>query len=161
MTDDTKIKPAVTVSEMARMVGLSRQRLYQLMGTTFPPPVHDPYTRRPYYTAEQQAICMEVRRRNCGIDGKPILFYAPRSAPASNARKPGKRRDTKAKSESRHAPIVEGVRALGLAQASAVQVQQAIGQLFPNGATEVAQSEVIRAVFVHLMRQNSADNVGG
>lgn len=160
MRDDVKIKPAVTVSEMARMVGLSRQRFYQLMSKTFPPPVYDPYTRRPFYTAEQQAVCLEVRRRNCGVNGKPVLFYAPRADTAVASRKPDKRRDAKAKPASAYTPIVEGVRALGLGQVSAAQVEQAVGQLYPNGIAELEESEVIRAVFVHLMRQNSADNVG-
>ena len=72
-------KAAVTVAEMARMVGLSRARFYQLLGTTFPWPVYDVSTRRPIYVEEQQSICLEVRRRNCGIDGKPVLFYARRN----------------------------------------------------------------------------------
>ena len=65
-------------------VGLSRQRFYQLIGTTFPYPVYDLKSRRPFYTAELQAMILEVRRRNCGIDGKPVLFYARRNviAPA-------------------------------------------------------------------------------
>ena len=71
-------KAAVTVAEMARMVGLSRARFYQLLGTAFPFPVYDVSTRRPAYVEEQQRVCLEVRRRNCGIDGKPVLFYARR-----------------------------------------------------------------------------------
>ena len=38
----------VSVSEMARQCGLSRARFYQLMGTTFPRPVYDVATRRPF-----------------------------------------------------------------------------------------------------------------
>src|ERR1035438_2587529 len=70
-------KTVVTVSEMARMVGLSRSRFYQLIGTAFPSPLMDK-KKRPFYSEELQAVCLEVRRRNCGIDGKPILFYARR-----------------------------------------------------------------------------------
>ena len=81
-------KAAVTVAEMARMVGLSRARFYQLMGTAFPSPVYDVATRRPHFDEDQQKDCLEVRRRNCGIDGKPILFYC-RRAPI-NSKRPSK-----------------------------------------------------------------------
>ena len=40
-------KQAVSVAEMARMVGLSRGRFYQLVGNTFPHPQYDLTTRRP------------------------------------------------------------------------------------------------------------------
>ena len=33
-----EVKPAVTVSEMARMCGLSRARFYQFIGTSLPIP---------------------------------------------------------------------------------------------------------------------------
>ena len=63
---------------MARMVGLSRSRFHQLIGTTFPWPLYSVSTRRPFYDEELQKCCLEVRRRNCGIDGKPVLFYSRR-----------------------------------------------------------------------------------
>ena len=65
-----EIKQAVTVSEMARMVGLSRARFYQLIGSAFPFPVYNVSTKRPFFDESLQTICLEVRRRNCGIDGK-------------------------------------------------------------------------------------------
>ena len=68
-------KKAVTVAEMAKMVGLSRARFYQLVGTSFPFPIYDLATRRPFYPVALQEICLDVRRQNCGIDGKPILFH--------------------------------------------------------------------------------------
>ena len=43
-----------SVSEMARMVGLSRQRFYQLQGTAFPEPLRDSGTNRPFYDEELQ-----------------------------------------------------------------------------------------------------------
>ena len=32
----------------------------------------------PTMTPSSKQVCLEVRRRNCGVDGRPILFYAPR-----------------------------------------------------------------------------------
>ncbi len=90
MSEAIQTKKAVSVSEMARMAGLSRSRFYQLIGTAFPPPVYDAKTRRPFYTASQQQTCLEVRHRNCGIDGRPVLFYARR--PMQSVRPQGRRK---------------------------------------------------------------------
>ncbi len=54
MSEQKQTKAAVTVAEMARMVGLSRSRFYQLIGTAFPQPERQPGTGRPVYTEELQ-----------------------------------------------------------------------------------------------------------
>ena len=151
----TKTKVAVTIAEMARMLNLSRQRLHQLIGTAFPFPVYNVKTRRPFYTEDLQRVCLEVRRRNCGIDGTPILFYARRGGALSSPIKKPK----KAKPNSAHVAILDAVKALGLVSATADQVGSAINILFPRGVESADQHEVIRGVFVHLQRQNRADKV--
>ena len=148
-------KAAVTVAEMARMLNLSRQRLHQLIGTAFPYPVYDIKTRRPFYTEELQRVCLEVRHRNCGVDGRPILFYARRGGAPSPAK-----RTKKVKQNGAHVAILDAVKALGLVNATANQVGVAIKVLFPRGVEAVDQAEVIRGIFVHLQRQNRSDNVG-
>ena len=147
-------KAAVTVAEMARMCSLGRSRFYQLIGTAFPKPSRDD-RGRPYYTAEQQAVCLEVRRRNCGVDGRPILFYAPRHSAPVTRRKP----KPKTTSTSRYSEIVEGVRALGLTMVAAVEVEAAIKRLFPGDTDGVDPGEVIRKVFLSIKRQDRPDNV--
>ena len=107
---EVQTKPIVSVSEMARMVGLSRARFYQLMGSAFPPPVYDVATRRPIFVEEMQKVCLEVRRRNCGIDGKPILFYARRPLTMT----PSARAKARPRKVSKHADLIEGLRGLGL-----------------------------------------------
>lgn len=144
------LKAAVTVAEMARMLGLSRSRFYQLIGKAFPQPNRDE-GGRPFFDEEGQKVCLEVRRRNCGIDGKPILFYATRSrtvtAPIKRANKP--------KSEaSKGNSILEAVRALGLISITAAQVDQATKELFPDGTEQVPHGEVVRAVFLRLQRRD-------
>lgn len=152
MTDELKV--AVTVAEMARMLRLSRSRLYQLIGTAFPEPSRDE-RGRPYYDAEQQAVCLEVRRRNCGVDGRPILFYAARgSVPAAPVK-----RTPKPRHAHPHAEVLDGVRALGLTMATAAQVDAAVSQLFPGGVGGTDPGQVIRQVFLSLKRQDSHDNV--
>lgn len=158
MSDGILLKVAVTVSEMARMVGLSRARFYQLMKAgVFPPPQVNPSTKRPFYDQEAQKVCLEVRRKNCGVNGKIILFYARRHqiAPvkgrAAHARASPKKED--------QAALAEAVKALGLA-VTAGEVAQAVAELFPGGTSGKDEAEVIRAIFLHLKRRNTTDNVG-
>jgi hypothetical protein len=147
-----KTKAVVSIAEMARMVGLSRARFYQLMGTTFPHPLYSVATRRPFYPEDLQLVCMDVRRRNCGIDGKPVLFYAGRvSAPTKK---------TKPVRDDQHADLVEGLKALGLTAVTASQVSEAVKALYPTGVSAVSPGEVLRAVFLRIKRQDRADNVG-
>jgi len=153
-----QIKSVVSVSEMARMCGLSRQRFHQLRGTTFPEPDYHEETKRPFYDEEKQAVCLSVKQRNCGVDGKPILFYARRNdvGVPRKARKP----TTKPK-VNKYAHIVEGLKALGLSVAAS-QVDTAIKNLFPDGTKQVDDAEIVRSVFLHLQTavKDSADNVG-
>lgn len=154
-------KVAVTVSEMARMCSLGRSRFYQLIGSAFPEPSRDE-TGRPYYDAEQQQQCLEVRRRNCGIDGRPILLYAPRTASIISTRKPSAiRRAPKPKQSSTavYSHIVDGVRSLGLTMVTAAEVEAVIGQLFPAGIDGKDPGEVIRSVFLSIKRQDHRNNV--
>jgi len=160
MNEQQTTKAVVTVAEMARMVGLSRARFYQLMGSTFPEPNRDQATNRPYYTEEQQQVCLEVRRRNCGINGKPILFYARRGSEQSTPIKRKTNKKSKPKATAKHPAIVDAVKALGLVTVTGTQVSKAVTRLFPDGIHEVDQAEVIRSVFVHLLRQDSGDNLG-
>jgi hypothetical protein len=157
MSVQKETKAAVTVAEMARMIGLSRSRFYQLIGTAFPQPERQPETGRPIYTEELQQVCLEVRRRNCGIDGKPVLFYARRLGAA-----PARPKAPKPKLEAKRGDVlalVEGLNSLGLTTATAAQVQRVTQELYPKGTEGIDQGEVLRAVFLHLKRKNSGDNV--
>jgi hypothetical protein len=138
-------KNAVSVAEMARMVGLSRARFYQLMGSAFPWPVYDVSTHRPLYVEEAQKVCLEVKRRNCGIDGKPILFYArhvPRAAP--------KKRPSHVQKLNKS--LLDGLKSLGIS-ASSAQVEATFQKLFPRGIDGIDHGEVIRSVFIHLKQE--------
>jgi len=147
---DVQIKAAVTVAEMSRMIGLSRSRFYQLIGKAFPQPSRDE-AGRPFFDEAAQNICIEVRRRNCGIDGKPILFYAPRSRTISTSIK----RPAKPKTEQpKNSMIVDSIRALGLVTVTASQVEQAIKELFPGGVVHVPHGDLVRAIFLQLQRKN-------
>jgi hypothetical protein len=152
-------KAVVTVSEMARMVGLSRARFYQLQKAgVFPAPERDSETGRPFYTEEQQKVCLEVRRRNCGVNGKPILFYARRAPTTTAPARP--RKGTAKPPKNQHADLLDALHGLGLLAVTAAQVGAAVKEVFPQGTAGVAEAEVVRAVFLHLRRQDSGNNVG-
>ena len=139
-----QIKQAVSVSEMARIIFMSRSRLYQLLGSTFPEPRKDD-RGRPYFDAEQQAAIIEARRRNAGIDGRPILFRARRSPSASS---PIKKR-TSGLSEM-ILEVLHGVRSLGLKQINRKDLEQCLATIYPDGVIPTDRPTVIRTVFLSL-----------
>jgi hypothetical protein len=153
MSDEFVSKAAVSITEMARAVGLSRARFYQLIRQgTFPPPDREPITDRPCYFQDGQRSCLEVRRRNCGIDGKPILFYSRRRDFGGEKRKPPKL-EPKSKDV---AALVDGLNALGLTTATAAQVEQVTRDLYPKGIDGIGQGEVLKAVFLEIRRRNTS-----
>jgi hypothetical protein len=160
MTVQIVTKTAVSVAEMARMLGMSRARFYQLVNEgVFPQPLYCVATRRPFYDEEMQKLCLEVRRRNCGMNGKPVLFYAPRH-PLGQQPRVIKRPKPEPKIKHQHADLIDGLRALGLESVTAGQVEAAVKELFPAGIQNLDSSEVLRSVFLKLKRRNTTDNVG-
>lgn len=148
------IQAVVSVAGMARMVGLSRQRFHQLMTEgVFPPPVYDIRTRRPHYPEELQAVCLGVRQRNVGINGRVVLFYARRVTPVTPA-KPSTQRSTSPRKPSPHSGLIEGLKGLGLTTVTEGDVAAALQKLYPSGTAGVGEGEVLRTVFVHMMRRH-------
>lgn len=140
-------KVAITVAEMARMCGLGRSRFYQLIGTAFPHPLYSLSTKRPFYDQSLQQVCLEVRRRNCGIDGVPILFYGK---PVN--RVPAVRKPTSKVVPVAHADLIDGLKSLGMT-VSVNQIDAAMKYLYPTGTTGVDSSSILRSVFIHLQSQ--------
>lgn len=151
--ESRQIRIGVSVSEMARLVGLSRQRFHQLIQSgVFPRPRRDEVSGRPYYDEPTQQQCLEARRRNCGINGHVVLFYARRhsSIPTKKAPKPNLER------KKNVVALVDGLNALGLTSATAAQIQRVTEELYPQGTSSIDQGEVLRTVFLYLKRQNRA-----
>jgi hypothetical protein len=139
-------RAVVTIAEMARMVKLSRSRFYQLVQAgVFPRPCRDLQSGRPFYSQELQRTCLEVRRRNLGLNGKPVFFYA--------RRKSHKRRTT---SQAQHTDLIEALKGLGLASVKPAQVAKALKDLFPHGTGQVDHAEVVKTVFLYLRSQQTA-----
>ncbi len=156
MTESIVSKSVVSVTEMARMVGLSRARFYQLVKKgTFPPADEDNLSKRPCYLEEKQRQILEARRRNCGVDGKPILFYS-RRRDLGQTKTP---RPAKQPKNNEYADIIDGLMALNV-NATVAQVEPIIKELFPHGTDGTDPGELIRAVFLRIQRQKSTDKQG-
>mgnify|MGYP001806666823 CR=1 FL=1 len=154
MSTNPQTKVAVSVADMARMVGLSRARFYQLVEAgVFPRPERHADTGRPFYSEEQQKVVLEVRRRNCGINGQPVLFYARRIPTGPTPARPTRSKSARAKPTPKaepHADLLAAVHALGMTAVTAAQLTKAVGELFPNGTVGVDEGEVVRALFLRL-----------
>lgn len=154
MLSNSGTKTAVSVTEMATMMGLSRARLYQLIRKgKLPTPDIEEGSKRPFFNEEKQRQCLEVRRRNCGIDGKPIMFYAKRRDSGV-----GRKKGEKVKpAASPHAELIDYLGGMEIT-ATAAQVDAVVKECFPTGTTGVPQDEVFKKVFLRFHGHNSAGN---
>ena len=137
------------------MVSLSRQRFMQLVRAgVFPAPLYDVASKRPFYSEEMQAQCLEVRRRNVGINGKVVMFYARRPTGMKLTPKP-KKAQPAAIDVAALADVAHGARQLGLATATTAQVRKAVEQLYPQGIAGADLGMVAGRVFSHLKGKDS------
>lgn len=162
---------SVSVSDMARIVGLSRSRFHQLLQAgVFPKPAIDPESKRPFYDSDGQAACLHVRQRNYGVNGKRVLFYARpfgahlaakprplgvRTSPSARKKKAEPKQT--ASKPSKLDLLVEGLKTLGLPNVTAAEASAAIHQVFPIDAQRPSDDEVLLRVFRHLVRRNQSD----
>lgn len=145
MLDGQPVKHAVSVSEMAQNLNLSRQRLNQLIRQgRMPGPDKDANSNRPFFTLEKQKVCLEIRNTGCGLDGNPILFYASRKTKKSQ---PAIAKNSNAKAH----PMADYLVALGL-NPTFDELDQTLGQLYPNGYETQPVEEVVSRVFAELSK---------
>lgn len=127
-----------SVVEVAKLCSLSRARFYDLIGSgAMPPPVYDLRTRRPMYTAELAAQCVEVRESNIGIDGRYVMFYerrVGRQAPTPIVAAVSTRR-RQPMIDALTQEMVEALRATGVQQSES-EIVEAIRRRCPHGLTE-------------------------
>lgn len=169
MTESPATKEVVSVTCMARMVGLSRARFYQLMREgVFPSPSRQNETERPFFSREQQELCLGVRRSNRGVNGRGVLFYAMRLQPSVASSSPtpsGRSRPTPRqppRQPSRDPVLAElrrGLTQLGMTDVSDRTVAKALVEAYPDGHDDVDRADLLTVVFGHLNRQDSPDNV--
>jgi hypothetical protein len=137
------------------MIGLSRARVYQLIRTGFlPTPDVDPLTRRPFFGEEAQRVCLEVRRKNRGINQKTLLFYSRRrdlGHPKSAVR------SAKPKiSNNQYGDLIDLLEQARVV-VTVAQVEAVVKEEFPNGIEMLDPSVVFVAVHKRLRSQNPTD----
>ena len=142
----------MSISAMAREVGLSRSRFYTLMNEgVFPQPIYLIRTRRPVYTPELQEACIEARRRGLGaVNGQPVIFYQrlPKARPTP---KPSRRKSSGAATVSPQiARLVEGLKQLGMADPKPSAVSTALAEAYPDGVGDTESGAVLAAVYRRL-----------
>ena len=151
-----------SVKEMAAMLHLSVSRYRQLMRAgVMHWPIYDLHSKRPFFNADMIEQNLDCKRRNCGLNGQPVLFYTARasSAPTSSPRK-RKTKQPKPKNKSKHADMIDRLQAMGV-EATAEQIETILKDAFPADAGASADDDAkLRAVFQRLRRsidlQNSA-----
>ena len=139
----SNIKQIVSVTEMSRIVELSRARFYQLLQSGFfPKPLHDDRSKRPYYNLELQQEILECRQSGIGVDGSFMLFYSPRKK-ETISRIRGKKIDPVVKE------LTETLVSMGL-DTTVELVQQGLSEIYPDGTDTVEQGLVVRELFRYL-----------
>lgn len=134
-----------SVTEMARKLGLSRARLYQLVETgVFPPPIRSGM-RRPFYTPDLQQKCLQIRKTGVGFRGQPVLFNKRRARPA-----------VRSEHRADYQGLVTALKNMGL-KVNTIAVEHAVRALYPAGLGDNQDpNEVLRDLFRHFHpdRQN-------
>lgn len=141
-SEDHRDQAVYTVTQVARKLGLSRARFYQLLRKeVFPQPVYGRTNRQPMYTEQLQEVCLKVRKTGIGINGLFVRFY--------------ERRKIKKPSDE-HQKTTAILRGMGLV-VTAAQVRQAFACLkLSRKGNQQGDAEVIRTLFkyFHGTRQN-------
>jgi hypothetical protein len=155
MRHQEPLKEIVTVTEMARMVRLSRARFYQLVSEgIFSAPSRNEQTGRPFFDRSQQEQCLLVRRMNRGANGKAVIFYGCRLQPPPQTKRKRKQfpisRSPK-KGQERQDPVVaelrHGLSQLGLTNLTDVDICRTLTNAYPDGHQGVDSAELLRTVF--------------
>lgn len=124
MQSENRVKGAISVAEMCRLLGMSRSQFYlHVKRGTF----HEPQrlgNGRPFFTASQVEDNLKARELGVGVDGQYVLFYD---------RKP---RDTAVATEDKQKAdipsLIQGLKSLGLT-VTTQQAEAAAMACFPRG----------------------------
>ena len=115
----------------------------------------DQISGRSCYLAEKQQQILESRRKNCGIDGNPILFYSRRS----DSGRPKIKSVSPNLQSKAITNILESLTSLNV-KISTEKLQSLLMESYPQGIDQIDPGEVVRTLFLRIKRQNSTDNLG-
>lgn len=147
------------MTTMARLLNLSRSRLYQLIEGGFLLQPAYLLNKKPVYTKEMVLRNLHVKQSNCGINGQPILFYTTRNV-AHKERQPKIKsvQSRRVPSSSKYEPLLDELTCLGIDNLTVEQVEKAVSNCFPDGTENIDPDTLLKTVFCHLKRQNPEHN---
>ena len=143
---------------MAKLLNLSRSRLYQLVEQgVLLKPVYLSNNKRPVYTKEMTMRNLEVKHNNVGINGEIVMFYSARTPTATTKPKKTikKSTDQKVESPDKHSDLIDALESLGLENTTSSQIDIAIHKCFPDGTKNVSDDDILTEVFRYLNCHNS------
>ena len=144
----SNLKPIISISEMCKILNLSRGRFYQLLKSGFfPKTLTDDRSKRPYFNQELQGKCIECRQSGIGVNGSYMLFYSPRKSETVSEMKRGKQKIDPALKE-----LTDTLKTMGL-ETTVEQVQKYLLEIYPSGVDKIEQGVVIRELFRFLKSQ--------
>ncbi len=147
---------AISVSEMARRLTLSRGRFYELVREgVFPAPCYCLHTRRALYPADLVQQCLLIRQTNMGANDRYVLFYRHRSAaPAAVQPRSRPLRSVQGSNRLPDPALVslrEGLASLGMNAVADDRIRSALASAFPFGTNGIDAGAVLASV-VRLIR---------
>ena len=139
MLSDNSLKAVCSVTELAKKLGLSRARFYQLQEIgVFPKPVYCVRTKRPFYPLDLQQKCIDIRKTGIGCNGQIIIFYTSRQNKAGKSQN---------QSDRKYEELADTLRQMGL-NVTCSKVKNAVKTLYPEKlAQHPVEGEVIRDLF--------------
>ena len=138
-SEDHDVGAICSVTEMAAKLGLSRARFYQLVGmAVFPPPVRSG-ARRPFYPADLQEKCLQIRKTGVAFNGLPVLF--------NRRRKNSRPRSTQG---GPYDGLAAALKNIGL-KVNANAIKHAVRGLYPAGPVD-DQGKVLRDLCQHFTK---------
>ena len=150
--NEKPIKAAISVSEMCRLLKISRSQFYwHVERGTFHTPLYMVKNRRPFFTASMAEENLKARATGVGVNGQYVIFYekqTPKDSLASSS--------LKIDGKDGHGKLIANLKSLGLESVSAAQVKDALAECFPHGTLQHGDADVLRAVFRHLKRSDVA-----
>jgi hypothetical protein len=147
-------KAAITVKEMANLVGLSRDRFYDgVKSGVFPPPLYRVDTHRPLYSAELQAVCLEVRRTGLGFNGQPVVFNQTARSKKLSRRFSNPLGADQQQNSERSKEIAAKLRYLGIRDVTEAAIADALKKCLAGIADQLDESAILQ----RLVRYFSAE----
>ena len=156
--ENFNIPTVVGMSQMAKLLHLSRSRLYQLVDAgILVPPAHLLSNKRPIYTREMVLRNLEVKTNNTGINGEIIMFYTARNTVPS-VNKTIRKSEVKVQNKepkNKYQSFINDLESLGLEDVSVKNIESALSDCFPDTVPDIEDDETLTAIFRYLNCQNT------